>query len=87
MGRGAKKALTGGPIAKLAVGANITISEIADRKNEDNALFDFRPGAEEYVFSDSKVNPDELFERFSGLLFSSFINPGCSWAKSHLKLF
>ena len=35
---------------------------------------DLRPGADEYVFSESKVNPDALFERFPELLFSSFRN-------------
>lgn len=36
--------------------------------------FDLRPGADEYAFSESKVNPDALFERFPELLFSSFRN-------------
>ncbi len=36
--------------------------------------FDLRPGADEYAFSESKVNPDALFERFPDLLFSSFRN-------------
>ncbi len=36
--------------------------------------FDLTPGADYYAFSESKVNPDELFERFPNLLFSSFRN-------------
>ncbi len=36
--------------------------------------FDLRPGADEYAFSESKVNPDALFETFPELLFSSFRN-------------
>ncbi len=37
-------------------------------------LFDLMPGADEYAFSESKMNPDELLQRFPELLFSSFRN-------------
>jgi hypothetical protein len=36
--------------------------------------FDLMLGAHEYSFSESKMNPDELFERFPELLISSFRN-------------
>jgi hypothetical protein len=36
--------------------------------------FDLKPGADKYVSSESKMNPDALFERFPELLVSSFRN-------------
>ena len=38
------------------------------------SLFDLTPTEVESAFSESKVNPDELFDRFPDLLFSSFRN-------------